>query len=93
MNLSNSILLCMGTRPEIIKMAPVYHALRATDLKPLVLHTGQHREMADPMYDFFGMRPALNLNLERQRQTLAHLSALMLDKLGQILEGSAPAAV
>ena len=93
MNLSHSILLCMGTRPEIIKMAPVYHALRATALQPLVLHTGQHREMADPMYDFFGMRPALSLNLERQRQTLAHLSALMIDKLGLILEGSVPAAV
>lgn len=93
MNLSNSILLCMGTRPEIIKMAPVYHALCATDLRPLVLHTGQHHEMADPMYDFFDMRPALSLQLERKRQTLAHLSALMLDKLGQILEGSPPAAV
>ena len=93
MNLSHSILLCMGTRPEIIKMAPVYHALRATALQPLVLHTGQHREMADPMYDFFGMRPALSLQLERQRQTLAHLSALMVDKLGSILESSPPAAV
>lgn len=93
MNLSNSILLCMGTRPEIIKMAPVYHALLATNLQPLVLHTGQHREMADPMYDFFGMRPALSLNLERQRQTLAHLSALILDKLGHILEASPPSAV
>lgn len=93
MNLSNSILLCMGTRPEIIKMAPVYHALRASNLRPLVLHTGQHREMADPMYDFFGMRPDLSLNLDRQRQSLAHLSAIMLDKLGGILEASAPSAV
>lgn len=93
MKLSNTILLCMGTRPEIIKMAPVYHALRATDLEPLVLHTGQHREMADPMYDFFGMRPALSLELQRQRQTLSHLSALMVDKIGQILEDSPPAAV
>lgn len=93
MNLSNAILLCMGTRPEIIKMAPVYHALRASHLQPLVLHTGQHREMADPMYEFFGMRPDMNLALERQRPSLSHLSALMLDKLGHIFEASAPAAV
>lgn len=93
MTLSNTILLCMGTRPEIIKMAPVYHALRTTGLQPLVLHTGQHREMADPMYEFFGMRPAWNLALARQRQTLSHLSSLMIDKIGQLLEDSPPAAV
>ncbi|QEL63627.1 UDP-N-acetylglucosamine 2-epimerase (non-hydrolysing) [Oryzomicrobium terrae] len=93
MTLSSSILLCMGTRPEIIKMAPVYHALKAANLRPLVLHTGQHREMANPMYEFFGMQPALSLELERRRESLSHLSSLMVDKIGKILEDSAPSAV
>lgn len=93
MNLSKAILLCIGTRPEIIKMAPVYHALHAAGLRPLVLHTGQHEEMANPMYEFFGMTPSLSLSLERQRQTLSHLSALLIDKIGDILEANPPAAV
>ena len=51
-------MLCMGTRPEIIKMAPVYHALRAIGLVPVVFHTGQHREMAMPLYRLFEWLPA-----------------------------------
>ena len=42
------ILLVFGTRPEAIKMAPVYHALKAKpkfDVYCCV--TGQHREMLD----------------------------------------------
>jgi UDP-N-acetylglucosamine 2-epimerase len=92
MNLSGAILLCMGTRPEIIKMAPVWHALKATDLRPLVLHTGQHEEMAAPMYEFFGLPRDLNLNLPPHR-TLAELSATMIERIGQTLDGGAPAAV
>ena len=45
----STVLLCMGTRPEIIKMAPVYHALRGGPLTPVVLHTGQHDSIAWPL--------------------------------------------
>jgi UDP-N-acetylglucosamine 2-epimerase len=88
-----SVLLCMGTRPEIIKMAPVYHALLASRLRPLVLHTGQHLEMAETMYEFFAIKPDLSLHLERVRDTLSHLSSLMLDKVGNVLEQSQAVAV
>jgi UDP-N-acetylglucosamine 2-epimerase len=91
--LARSILLCMGTRPEIIKMAPVYHELAARNLRPMVLHTGQHEELAHPVYAFFGITPTLSLNLTRERQSLAHLSALVVDKVGLALESSRPNAV
>ena len=40
------IAVFMGTRPEAIKMAPVVAALRASEgLTPLVVNSGQHREM------------------------------------------------
>jgi UDP-N-acetylglucosamine 2-epimerase (non-hydrolysing) len=91
--LAGSILLCMGTRPEIIKMAPVYHALAARNLRPMVLHTGQHEELAHPVYAFFGITPTLSLNLTRERQSLSHLSALVVDKVGLALELSRPNAV
>ncbi|MFY9605104.1 MAG: UDP-N-acetylglucosamine 2-epimerase (non-hydrolyzing) [Thermoplasmata archaeon] len=32
----------VGTRPEIIKMAPVYFALKRTKLVPRLVHSGQH---------------------------------------------------
>jgi UDP-N-acetylglucosamine 2-epimerase len=89
----NPILLCMGTRPEIIKMAPIYHALRDQGLFPQLLHTGQHMEMAQPMYEFFGMVPDHNVELLRSSDRLAHLSALILDKLGEVFATLNPKAV
>ena len=72
---ANSILLCMGTRPEIIKMAPVYYALKQDGLEPLLLHTGQHEDMADPMYRFFKILPDFSLPLQRTSDALYHLSS------------------
>lgn len=36
------VLVILGTRPEIIKMAPVMRELRKQKLDSLILHTGQH---------------------------------------------------
>lgn len=52
-----------GTRPEIIKLAPVYHALRANeDLCVLWVHTGQHGDMAADMLRCFGIEPDVRLS-------------------------------
>ncbi|MCX7219593.1 MAG: hypothetical protein NTY70_11855 [Burkholderiales bacterium] len=67
------ILLCMGTRPEIIKMAPIYHELKACNIETLLLHTGQHQDMADPMYGFFKIVPDFSLHLPRTSDKLFHL--------------------
>jgi UDP-N-acetylglucosamine 2-epimerase (non-hydrolysing) len=51
-----------GTRPEIIKLAPVYHALREQqELCVLWVHTGQHGEMAADMLRCFGIEPDVQL--------------------------------
>jgi UDP-N-acetylglucosamine 2-epimerase (non-hydrolysing) len=51
-----------GTRPEIIKLAPVYHALREhEDLCVLWVHTGQHGDMAADMLRCFGIEPDVQL--------------------------------
>ncbi len=41
-----SVALVVGTRPEIVKMAPVIRACRAAGLPSFVLHTGQHYDYA-----------------------------------------------
>lgn len=91
--MSRPILLGMGTRPEIIKMAPVYRALRAAGEDVQVLHTGQHDSMAWPLYDFFEMPPRHVMALERGGKTLTHLSAALLTKLQDELEQLTPRAV
>ena len=90
---NNNILFCMGTRPEVIKMAPVYHAFAESGMNPLLLHTGQHQDMAQAMYEFFNIVPNFTLNLIRESDRLCHLSSLILEKLGAIITEIRPSAV
>ena len=59
------IAIILGTRPEIIKMAPVVRACRARGLPALLLHTGQHYsfEMDGVFFAELGLPPA-DVNLE-----------------------------
>ncbi len=75
-----------GTRPEIIKLAPVYHALRAIpQLNVLWVHTGQHDDMATSMLNCFRIDPDVKLT-----RTGAGLEAFSLEcraQLDQLLAG------
>ena len=56
------ILLVSGTRPEIIKLAPVYHALGESGMASVQwLHTGQHGDMATQILDCFDILPDITL--------------------------------
>lgn len=90
-----TVLLCTGTRPEIIKMAPVYRALRHSipGLKPLLLHTGQHDRLAGELYDFFGIQPDHTIALRRDAGSLGHLSARLLEGLDRSIGSIRPDAV
>ncbi|TDR82791.1 non-hydrolyzing UDP-N-acetylglucosamine 2-epimerase [Paludibacterium purpuratum] len=63
------ILIISGTRPAIIKLAPLYHALRQTDwARPCWLHSGQHGELASQMLSSFAIQP--DIHLSRQGDSL-----------------------
>lgn len=86
-------LAIMGTRPEIIKMAMPYRALRERGDRVLVLHTGQHEEMADVLYRFFDMAPDLRIELKRRNAGLAHLSSLLLEQVDEAMQEAQPDVV
>jgi UDP-N-acetylglucosamine 2-epimerase len=87
------VLISVGTRPEIIKMAPLHDELQRRGMPVQWVHTRQHREMADTLYDFFGIRPQHQLDLQRRHGGLAHLNAQLLEGLTELYEGVRPAAV
>ena len=82
----------MGTRPEIIKMAPVVLALREQGIPTHVLHTGQHEEMAWPLYEFFGIKPEEVIRLKREVPTLPALASELMSAIGTQLSRLQPAA-
>jgi UDP-N-acetylglucosamine 2-epimerase (non-hydrolysing) len=79
------ILICFGTRPEAIKMAPLYHEIKKNKLDVKICVTAQHREMLDQVLDFFEIVPDYDLNLMKPNQTLNELSAAILFKINEVL--------
>ena len=62
------ILVAVGTRPEVIKMAPVVHALRRRGFEVQLVATGQHHDvrMMGSFLDTFGLALDHELGLERR---------------------------
>lgn len=85
-----SYLACLGTRPEIIKMAPVYRSLRERGQTVHILHTGQHDDMAQALYRFFGMQPDFDMQLTRQVPSLSNLTAELMQGIDQQLALARP---
>src|SRR5207302_3818121 len=85
-----NVLVFMGTRPEAIKLAPVVAALRRTaEFGCTVVATGQHREMFQQVADQFGFTVDADLEVMRPNQTLAGLTARLMDGIDGWL-GSEP---
>lgn len=85
------IAVFMGTRPEAIKMAPVIKALERDDtLEPLVVSTGQHREMLQQVVDVFELPVDVDLNVMRPNQTLAGLTARLMTAVDGLLDERQP---
>jgi len=67
-----------GTRPELIKMAPVIHAMQQRNLEVHAICTGQHRELLLPLIDWFGLNVYRNLDVMAPSQTLNGLSSRLM---------------
>jgi len=81
------VVLAFGTRPEAIKMAPVYRALsERPGVEPLVLLTGQHREQLQQALAVFDVSIEKNLDVMSQRQELPDLFARIVPAAARSLD-------
>ena len=88
------VVVVAGTRPEVIKMAPVYAALKQSkSLRPILISTGQHRQMLDQAFAVFGLTPDVELNLMQPGQGLPDLTARVVDGMAAALRESKPSAI
>ena len=90
---TSPVLISVGTRPEIIKMAPVHAELRRRGMPVAWVHTGQHREMAATLYRFFDIQPECDIGVERRNASLGHLHSLLLEGLAELFVALRPRAV
>ena len=78
-----NILIIFGTRPEIIKLAPVILEFKKyqKDFKITVCNTEQQKELSNQTLKFFGLYPDVNLDVMEFDQGLITLQAKIMSQL------------
>lgn len=85
------VVVMAGTRPEVIKMAPVIKKLRQNSaMRVTVCATGQHREMLSQAFNDFNIIPDINLDVMTNAQSLGHLSSVLFEKFDKFLGEAQP---
>jgi UDP-N-acetylglucosamine 2-epimerase (non-hydrolysing) len=86
------LLFVLGTRPELIKMAPVIkEAARHRDsLETVLCVTAQHRELLDSMIEYFGLVPDHDLDVMVEDQSIVHVLSQSLTLLGPVIAQEEP---
>lgn len=78
-------IIIVGTRPEAIKLIPLYKYLKEHKeqlyIEPTLISTGQHKEMLDQIFDFFEVQPEYSLNIMRKNQSLNELASKLIKEL------------
>ncbi|MBF6650299.1 non-hydrolyzing UDP-N-acetylglucosamine 2-epimerase [Methylobacter sp. BlB1] len=80
--MKNKVAIILGTRPEAIKLIPIYLELKkSTNFEPILISTGQHASMLQQIFLFFSIKPDFELEVMTQNQTLPILTAKLFEEL------------
>ncbi|MBT8537153.1 UDP-N-acetylglucosamine 2-epimerase (non-hydrolyzing) [Polynucleobacter paneuropaeus] len=88
------LMLIFGTRPELIKLAPmIIMAKNDPSIELVTCSTGQHRQMLDQALDVFNIKQDMDLDVMTANQSLAALTAKLMIELSQAIEKVKPDAL
>lgn len=85
-----NILVVFGTRPEVIKLAPVILELRKYPDKynVIVCNTEQQKELSNQTLAYFGLKADLNLDCMRPNQSLIEVQTRILNALNEVFKNN-----
>lgn len=86
------VLCLFGTRPEIIKLAPVLRELGARPDRFETVHvaSSQHTDLLHPFAEHFGVRIDSDLAVMSEGQTPSQVAARVLEGFGPVLDDARP---
>ncbi len=90
---NNPIVLIVGTRPEGIKMMPVYFALKKRGLPVILCSTMQHDQLLTEVFEVFNVQPDIDLSVMRLGQDLFYLTQAILQKTKELFKTIKPSLV
>ncbi len=81
-----NIIFIFGTRPEIIKLAPVILTLKKypQDYNVIICNTEQQKELSNQTLEYFGLKADINLDCMRENQSLSSVQARILTSLDEV---------
>ena len=81
-----NIAFVFGTRPEIIKLAPVILELRKypADYNVIIVNTEQQKELSNQTLTYFGLKADYNLDCMRENQSLSSVQSRILTSLDEV---------
>ena len=71
----------IGTRPELIKVAPVIWEAKKRNIEFDIVNTGQHRDLLEPYWIIFKISPTHTLNVMKEGQNLSSLTSRALNQI------------
>ena len=84
------VLVLFGTRPEVIKLAPVIHELRKKSFQTIVVSSSQHKQLLVPFLKALEVDVDFDLGVMKRNQTPADVCSRILSKLDKILSSEKP---
>lgn len=87
------IFIVIGTRPEGIKLIPLYLELKSRSIPTVLCSTGQHEEMLNEVFRLFKVVPDYNLHIMKPGQTLAYVTTKAVKRLEGLFKKVDPSLV
>src|ERR1700753_835866 len=87
------VTIVIGTRPELIKLAPVIRALRESNHQTRVVLSGQHQDLVTRLLPDLEIFPDADFQVMRHEQSLNELSARLFTALQAELSAYRPRQV
>ncbi len=90
-----TVMLVLGTRPEVMKLAPLARELRAhpAQFRPLLVSTGQHRDLVPQYLRFFELEAEYDLQVMQRTQSLADITSRTVARMDALLREQRPDVV
>lgn len=85
-----TILIVFGTRPEVIKLAPIILELKKYPEKynVIICNTEQQKELSNQTLSYFNLKADINLDCMKPNQTLSEVQARILISLSEVFKNN-----
>jgi UDP-N-acetylglucosamine 2-epimerase (non-hydrolysing) len=85
------VLVVFGTRPELIKLLPIFReASRRSSIELVSVMTSQHTDLVRSLVDLWGVPVHYDLDVMTTGQTLNSLAARVIGRMDEVLVEAAP---